>query len=148
MMIREARYDDIDALLALAKEMHAESPRYSLLRFSADKVAGVFRRLIDSPDGLLMVAENSGEIVGGMAAMVTPHWFSDDLVSSDIGLFMLPRHRGGMTAVRLMRSYIEWAKFKGALQIQAGISTGVQVEEAAALYRRMGLKQFSIGFEV
>lgn len=147
-MIREARHDDIEALLALAKEMHAESPRYSLLRFSADKVTGLFRRLIDSPDGLLLVADSGGEISGAIAAMVTPHWFSDDLVSTDIGLFMLPRHRGGMTAVRLMRGYIEWAKFKGALQIQAGISTGVQVEEAAALYRRMGLKQFSIGFEV
>jgi GNAT superfamily N-acetyltransferase len=148
MMIREARHDDIPALLTLAQEMHAESPRYSLLRFSADKVAGLFCCLIDSPDGLLLVADNGGEIAGGIAAMVTPHWFSDDLVSSDIGLFMLPRHRGGMTAVRLMRGYIEWAKFRGALQIQAGISTGVQVEESAALYRRMGLKQFSIGFEV
>lgn len=147
-MIREARHEDVETLLALAREMHAESPRYSVLAFSDDKVRGLFRRLIDSPDGLLLVADHGERIVGGLAAAILPHWFSDDLFASDLGVFLLPGCRGGMTAVRLVKAYIEWAKFRGALTIQLGISTGVQVDETAALYRRLGLKEFSIGFEV
>lgn len=146
--LRPATHEDLTALMLIAETMHMESPRFSRLRFSGDKVQKLFVRLTVSPDALLLVAERNGELVGGIAGMVTPHWFSDDLVSNDYALFMLPEHRGGTTAIRLARAYIEWAQAKGAKMIQLGISTGVHAEETAALYKAIGLKKFSEGFEV
>ncbi len=145
--IRPATHDDLGPLMDIAAAMHAESPRFSRLRFSTPKVMQLFLMLIESPDCLLLVADRDGAVIGGMAGMVTPHWFSDDLVSNDYGVFLLPDHRGGMTAARLVRGYIDWAKARGAKMIQLGISTGVQTEETVALYQALGLKQFSVGFE-
>jgi hypothetical protein len=79
---------------------------------------------------------------------VAPHWFSDDLVASEFGVFLLPEHRGGTAVVRLIREFIRWAQEKGAKMIQIGVSTGVKTGETAALYKAIGLKPCSFGFEV
>ncbi|BAO29380.1 GNAT family N-acetyltransferase [Sulfuritalea hydrogenivorans] len=145
--IRAASHIDVARIAEIGAVLHAESPRFSRLNLSTPKLMQLFLMLIESPDGLLLVADRAGAVVGGMAGVVTPHWFSDDLVSNDYGVFLLPDQRGGMTAARLVRGYIEWAKAKGAKMIQLGISTGVQTEETVSLYRALGLKQFSVGFE-
>ncbi len=146
--IRPATHDDLDLLMDIAVAMHRESPRFSRLGFSPEKVLNLYVTLIDQPQGLLLVAERDGLVVGGVAAFVSEHWFSDDLVANEFAVFLLPEHRGGMTAARLVRGYIEWAQAQGAKIIQLGISTGVQPVETAALYRALGLKEFSLGFEV
>lgn len=146
--IRPATYDDLDILLDLSAAMHKESPRFSRIEFSMAKMLSLFITLIDSESGLVLVADRDGAVVGAVAAMVCAHWMSDDIIANEYGVFILPQHRGGMTAARLVRSYIEWGKAKGAKMIQLGISTDVLAEETAALYQALGLKQFSIGFEV
>lgn len=147
-IVRPATQYDLDLLMDLGTAMHAESPRYGRYKYSENRVLQMFVSMIASPDCLLLVAEKGEEIIGAMLAMITPQWFSDELVANELTVFVAPQHRGGMAAVRLIRAYIEWAKSKGAKDIQLGVSTGVKVEETAALYRKLGLKQFSIGFEV
>src|SRR3990172_2251364 len=148
--IRPATHDDLDLLLDIAEAMHAESPRFSRIAFSEDKVLQLWITLVDSPNGLLLVAERDSTIIGGNSAFAFPHWMSGELVASDYGVFVLPEHRGGMTAFRLVNKYVEWAHSKGVKPgwIQLGISTGILQDETAALYRAIGFKQFSIGLEV
>jgi len=146
--IRPATKDDLDLLMLIAVSMHAESPRYSKLSFSHDKVLNLFVTLMSSQNCLLLVAERGGDVIGAVAGFVAPHWFSDDLVANEYGVFILPEHRGGLTAVRLARAYIQWGKMMNAKLIQIGISTGVMTEETTALYLAIGLKPFSFGFEV
>lgn len=146
--IRPATVDDLDLLMEIAVAMHAESPRYSKLALSLTKMLNLFVFLMDNPDGLLIVAERDGAVIGGVAGMVAQHWFSEELIAQEYAVFLLPEHRGGMAAARLVKEFIAWGQSKGAKMIQLGISTGVHVEETAALYRALGLKQFSYGFEV
>jgi GNAT superfamily N-acetyltransferase len=146
-IIRPATYDDLDMLLLIAKAMQEESPRFSRMTFSQRKMLQLFINLIDSENGLVLVAEVEGEIVGGFAGMVIEHFFTDDLVANDIGLFLIPNARGGTLAARLIKQYIAWAKTKTEF-IQLGISTGVHMEKTAELYQALGLQQCSIGFEV
>jgi GNAT superfamily N-acetyltransferase len=146
--IRPATLDDLDVLMDIGEAMHKESPRFSRMSYSQAKVLQTFIDLINADCGLLVVAEQDGEIIGGIAAMVAPHWFSHDLMASDLALFILPEHRGGMTAVRLIKHYIGWAGEKGAVITQMGISTGVHAEATAAMFSAVGLKQFGYLFEV
>lgn len=147
-LIRDATPDDLDLLMDIAQAMHQESPRFSKLAFSEAKVLQLYVGLMELPNGLLAVAEKDGVVVGGVAGIVTEHWFSTDLTANEFAVFILPEHRGGMTAARLVQHYVQWAKAQGAKLIQLGISTGVQPVETAALYRALGLKEFSVGFEV
>lgn len=147
-IIRDATHDDLDSLMDIAAEMHAESPRFSSLTFAPDKVLQLFISLIQLPNGLLLVAEQDGIIIGGIAALATPHWMSYDLISDDVGLFISAEYRGGVTAARLVKKYMHWARDQGVMPgwTQLGIMTGVHVEETAALYRALGLQQCSLGF--
>lgn len=147
-MIRNATREDLPALVDLSRQMVQESPRYSRLTFAPWKLEHLLGALIDSPDGFVMVADLEGELVGVMAAMVSDHWMAVERMASDFGLFILPGYRGGTSAMRMVRAYLEWARARGAAEITLGISTDVQSEQTARFYQSLGLRQFGFLFEV
>lgn len=146
-MIRPATHDDIDVLTDLGEQMHVES-RFAKLPLDRAKVRALFAHLIESPDGLLVVAEKDGDVIGGFAGYIVEHYFARTKVASDFGLFISPDFRGGMSAPRLLKAYIDWAKENGAVMIQAGITTGVHVEESTRLYERLGFAPAGQLFEI
>ena len=142
--LRHATYDDLDLLMEIAEAMHAESPRFSRLSFSPKKVLAFYITLIDQPDSLLLVAERDGVIAGGVAAFVCPHWFSDDVVANEYGVFILPEYRGGMTAARLVRGYIEWAKEKGAKMTPLVYIRNLRPTALQAVSRNLGFYALTV----
>ena len=148
-MIRPATLSDVPRLVDLGELMHAESPRFSRLRFSPDKLTGTLSHLIESENGLLLVAESDqGEIIGGLAAIAVEHWCSSDMMATDLALFIAPRHRGSRAAAKLVQAYLSWAGRRGIGVVQLGISTGFHVEQTAKLYSLLGLHQCGLIFEV
>lgn len=137
-MIRQATHNDIPRMVELGRAMHGESPVFCRLTFDADKLAATIATAIDSPAGFAWVSEHDGVLAGGFLAMVAPHWFSPDLVACDLALFIDPEYRGGMSAVRLISAYVEWAQRRGAALIQIGVMTGVNVDKTEALLHRLG----------
>lgn len=146
-MIRPATLDDIPRLVELGQAMHAESPTFCRLRFDADKAAATIASTINSAAGFAFVAEHSGQVVGGMLALIAPHYFSPDLVACDLALFMAPEHRGGMAAVRLVNAYVRWAECHGAALVHLGVMTGVQVDKTEALLQRLGARRAGVVME-
>lgn len=146
-MIRDATPDDVPALVELGRQMAAESPRFSRLTYSPAKLDALFRMLIASPDGLLLVAESKGDRVGVMACMVADHWCAEGRMAMEFGLFIAPQHRGGMSAARMIRRYVQWARERGAADIGLGISTGVHAEQTASFYNALGLRPVGMLFE-
>lgn len=137
MTLRRAQIADIPAMTDLGRAMHAES-NFAPLDFDGDVFAATLRRLIES-DQFVLIAEKDGEIVGGMIGTVHQSWFGKDWIASDMGLFIAPASRGGMTAARLVRAFVLWAKAAGARQARPGVSTGAT--NAERLYEGMGFKR-------
>ena len=146
-MIRLATLDDIPALIALGAVMHQES-RYRVLPYDEEKVRGLLSRMIEHEDGLLLVAEKSGEIVGGFAGLIAEHWFSTSRIATDFALFIHPDHRGGLTAARLLKAFVAWAKEHGAALITAGITTGVHTDATTRLYQSLGFEPVGIALNM
>ena len=147
MTIRMAQLDDIEHLIVLGWEMHQES-RFQKMEFDVDKTANSLIQWLDADDCLLLVAEDkAGKIIGGFAGYAVAPWFSAEIQAGDFGLFLTAKHRGGMTAFRLVRKYLEWAKSKKAVLIQLGITTGFHVEQTGQLYERIGFKWMGSLFE-
>lgn len=147
-MIRNATLIDLPALLALGERMHAESPHFRQITFSAGKLAETLVDVLDSPNGFLMVGDAKGEIAGVMVGLAVEHWCSTDLVATDLALYVKPEFRGSMLAARLIARYKSWAHALGAKIISVGISTGVNVEQTARLYEAMGFKRFGVLLEI
>ena len=146
-MIRPAIPADIPRMVELGRVMHGESPVFCRLAFDADKLAATISNVIASQSGFAYVSEHDGTVIGGMLAMVTPHWFSHDLVACDMALFIDPEYRGGMSAVRLLSAYAQWAQGTGAVLVQMGLMTGVNVDKTETLMRRLGWHRSGVVME-
>ena len=146
--IRYATNEDVPILMEMIQEAHKESPRYSRLSFNFHKVLELFYSLIVNDPGFAIVAERDGQIIGFMIGFCAPYWGSDDLVASDILVYITPKYRGGSSAKKMVEAFIAWAKEKGAILIQLGVSTGIHTERTVSLYESLGLKRYSIGLEV
>ncbi|MCP2076421.1 UNVERIFIED_ORG: GNAT superfamily N-acetyltransferase [Pseudomonas lini] len=137
-MIRPAKHSDVPRLIELGNILHATS-NYASMNYSHEKSANFLHALINGA-GVVFVAEVAGEVVGGMAGGLTDQWFSDDLIAYDYSLFVEPSKRNGVIAIRLIQTFQEWARIKGAKQIHMGIGTGVNVEGTTRLYESQGLR--------
>jgi GNAT superfamily N-acetyltransferase len=147
-MLREATLDDLDQLLAIGRRMAEESPRFGRLQFDAERLAVTLRAAIESPYAFTWVCARGDRVVGCMFAVLTPHWFSPDLTSCDLALFMLPEHRGTLAPARLLNAYATWARGRGAKHILFGVMTGVHVEETVRLCERLGWRRAGVVMEI
>ncbi len=147
-MIREADLLDIERLVLLGSFMHREAEPFHGLRFDAARLANTLAHVIESPNGFAWVAEDRGVVVGGLMAMVTPHWFSPDTVACDLALFMLPEHRGTLAPVRLINAYAAWGHDIKAVKVQLGVMTGVDPETTIALLERLGWHRAGVVMEI
>lgn len=68
-MIRPASTADIPEIIRLSEIMHQES-RYRTLPYNGVKFSALLRRLIDSPEGMVAVAEKDGAIIGAIARLL------------------------------------------------------------------------------
>lgn len=147
-MIREAALSDIARLVELGRVMHAESPVFSRLSFDADVLADTLAQVVRSEHGFAWVLEVDGEVVGGIAAGASPHWFSRDITTCDLALFILPQHRGTRGCAHLVNAYAAWARGLGAVLINLGVMTGVNTEQTVALLERIGWKRSGVMMEI
>lgn len=139
-MIRLATLKDLPDLVRLGLELHRSSDHVRH-NFKPEKVAEKLAEIIEGNSTVVFVAERNGEIIGGFAGGVTELWYSDSLIGFDYSLFIQQGKRHGITAIRLLIAFEEWAKIMGAKEIHMGITTGINVESTSKLYESRGFNQ-------
>jgi ribosomal protein S18 acetylase RimI-like enzyme len=98
LKVRKATADDVPTMVAMFQELdrmqrdwRVFSPRPGFY----DEVAVKYREALDSPDRLLVVAEEEGEAVGmAYAETRTPSRFSDERTLEISGVVVRSGHRG------------------------------------------------------
>lgn len=137
-MIRAATPADIPRIIEIGITLHATTA-YASQPYVHEKAAAFLLQLIEG-EGVVFVAEVDGQVIGAMAGGIVDQWFSHDLIAYDYSVFVLPSHRHGITALRLIKAFVAWARIKGAKQVQMGICTGVNVEGISRLYESAGFR--------
>lgn len=136
--VRRARPEDFPVLVELGRAMQQESPRYRGLSFVDERCLKLLGFLCTSPHGVVLVAENDGQIVGMIVGFASQHFFSEDWTAGELVVYVTPEYRGGSCAVKLIRQYEEWAMSLGVKDISLGISTEIDTDRTADFYGRMG----------
>lgn len=139
--IRPAVEQDFDQLVAMGREMHAESPRFRTMGFSEAKVRRLLAMLQGTSPGLrgcMFVAERDGALIGMALAFLDQHLFHDEWFVTDLVVFIKPEHRPNRAFPRLVEAIEAWAREHGAESVILGVSTGVHVDQTLAMYGRMG----------
>lgn len=145
--VRNATAADISTLVEMGRAMHAESPRYSRMAFSAEKVEDLIRSMVSStlvtePTGGALVAEKDGHIVGMIGGYIASPFFTHDKVASDYAFYVVPEHRRKCrAAVALMRAFEAWAVEQGAVDIVPGISTMIDPERTLRFFEKLGYEK-------
>lgn len=143
MKLRLATMDDLPDIVVLGRIMHDEST-FAPMDYDVDRVKETIGDLIDKSQFVVVAEGKNGELIGGMAGMVTQSWFGCDMVANDLALFVTRDERGGMAAVKLIKAFVQWAKLAGAKQIRPGVTTGH--ERAEKLFERLGFARCGASF--
>ena len=142
MKPRHATQDDLPALVALGRAMHAEAPRMHYTHFDENKVRSVLLHAMGH--GVVLVSEAPDRsLEGGFVGLLTERWYSRDRIFTDLALFVRQDRRGGITAYRLIREALDWCQAKNLrpMDVQIGVSTGVHPEQTGKLYEALGFRQ-------
>lgn len=141
MSIRRATDADLDALIAMGRMLHDESPRYQDMAFSPAKLRRQFAHLkgtVLTEPGAVFIAEKAGETIGMAVCITAERWFSEEIFVTDLTLFLKSEHRGGIFGPLLVRAMERWAAEQGIYDLAFGVSTLIHADQTVAMYERMG----------
>lgn len=126
MKIYLAERKDVEAILRLGNQMHAES-RFRVYEMNPAKTRVSVEKIIDNPlAGCILLAEH-GEagVVGMLAGYVIDYFFSDALVAQDSYFYVHPDHRGSSAALKLLIAFRRWAENRNASELCINMSVDV-----------------------
>jgi len=136
-MIRDAKPSDLPQILAILEIMHEESIN-SIFNRDMEKVAHFLKWLMSTDGGIILV--DGDPICGVVIGMVQEMWFGYDKEAFNLPLYVLPEHRGGPYAVRLVSGYKRKALELGAHPdaINWINNSGITAEKTNEFIGRMG----------
>lgn len=147
--VRKANESDLELIELFTLGMINESNRYAKLGVNQSKVMQTVKSFIQSDDkGVVLMAEFGGAIVGGFIGALSDEWCSDNFIAFDLVNYIDPEFRGLGTSRELVKSFIQWAKERGAKFVNCGTNTGVNTEHAIKLYGSMGFVNQGVFMEL
>lgn len=134
--LRFATREDVPAVLALLRALHAETPHAPL---SEARLAETVRQVLHR--GAIWLTLADGVPVGTCGLIVEAPWFSDALWVRDVWLFVSPEHRRTPHARALIRCAKRYAAaFPAPLQMEVAggpaLGSAGRVAAKMRLYRR------------
>lgn len=138
--MRRATLADVPKLFEMGAAMHAES-RYRRFSLNQRKSEAFFSSIIEDRRFIVLV---DGDPVHAMfIGMISTFWWGDDTESSDLLVYVTPERRGGISAARLIRGYVDIAESLGVADIKIGVSSGIDTERTLQFFERLGFTAFA-----
>lgn len=144
MHIREATHQDIPQIVEMAQQFYPASPYPAIYGdMPAEQAAGLVIVMLEGmashgvAPGVMLVAEHEGRLVGMLCLHLDAATFTPEVIAGEIVWWMDPEHRGGITAVRLVREGEKAAQAKGATVSRMAV-LGSSPDEAGKMLQRLG----------
>lgn len=135
--MRYATQDDVLALVELGRPFVEQHPMLKGVAVSDESLATAISNVIEQ--GVVIVAEDAeGKLIGFLAGMIAPVWCAPAYkVAAELAWWMHPGHRNGMTAVRMLRQFENWAESHNAAQVVVSSIPSIS-QKVGDLYDRLG----------
>ncbi len=135
-MIRPATIGDLDVVMDMAVQFYATTEYRNFAPFKMDTGEVLFRYMLD--EGVVLVAEDEGVVVGMTALILTEFMFNTDYKSAhEVCWWVNPGSRAGGIGIALLRAIEPACRAKGATLIQM-MSLSTSPPQVDVLYRRAG----------
>ena len=134
-MLRQIKIEDIGLIIEMLHALHAESPHYIKVQVDEQYVRNNLSVMIEQPSFIgIMDADLRGFMFGAAARQ----WYDIELNAHELLLYILPEHRGGLLAARLIKEFEQRARALACVHVRAGTSTRINTEDVLRLYERLG----------
>lgn len=141
--IRQATVGDVEVICDALRNLKTESPYFDGYPEDAEYVHQTWPGLLNTPGTIaLMEQDCKGFILG----FVGGNWYSPVIECNEALLYVFPEHRGGRTAIALIRGLEQEARPYGAVCINAGSSLGINDPGVGRLYERLGYTKRGHGY--
>lgn len=131
--VSPATLNDCDDVIALCEQRHREEDFY-VAPFDRAKVEKLIGKLIEMPDGIVLVAKDSKRLVGCVVGCVVERWFSSEKTALPFAFYVLPAYRSGAVQERMFWEFQAQAMERGARMVEAFVvSSPLSSSSIAAL---------------
>jgi GNAT superfamily N-acetyltransferase len=151
MDVRFAHLSDIPACIEIGFLIH-RSTGFSRFTYDRTIVEKNLRNLIligqkrRRSHCFLLVEDDQGRLIGGLIGCIESHFFSSEPVATMIAYGVRPGHRMTGAAVRLMKAFIEWAKRRGAVEVNVGVNSGIDLERTDRFIKKLGFSKMGANY--
>jgi len=134
--VRFATEQDIPQLLRLCF-MFQQEAKDTFKGFSKEITAANMETLIASDGGEILVLESDeGKLVGLLACTTGQFLFNDHTYALELAFFVEQKHRGGTGAIKLLKTYEQWAEDMCVEVVHLADITSVKSHKE--MYERLG----------
>ena len=135
-MIRHATHEDIPRIVEMAARFYAQTRYVEIAPLVNESAAGLALLMMDQ--GVMLVAESAGNVVGMVGLFIEPFTFNvDKTMATEIVWWVDPEHQRTGIGAELLAGIEPACRDKGADIIRMMCLAG-QSESAEAIYSRMG----------
>ncbi|MBD7992825.1 GNAT family N-acetyltransferase [Ochrobactrum sp. Sa2BUA5] len=139
-MIRTSKYADKAAVIELLRESHSAA-RFPFA-FCPDSASALFEYHHKLKNAVILLKEAQGTPVGILMAVVSPHPFGAGLWARETVWFVSDQSRG-TGAIKMLRSYEEWAASLGCNAVSMATLTS---NDVSPIYERLGYAEAETHF--
>lgn len=141
MIIRPATPDDLNEILRMGVAFFDASGFSSVAEADTLSMVETAEGLMNGDRGLLLVAEDDGEIVGMAGAIAYPLYFNrEHLTGQELFWWVDPEHRTDGAGQALMEGIEQWARDLRMNSLMMVSLPSLDGERVGKLYQRAGFR--------
>jgi len=139
MKVRQATLLDLLLITPLAELYVKEAKQHDQYTFDLQTSLHNASSTIMSEDGCFLVAIDKGLVVGFLWGHAANLPWSRKILAFDTILYVRPDKRKYSSAgYKLMKHWEQWAKERGAEEVQISIASGIHEEDTLKFYKKLG----------
>ena len=130
---------DLYWIQEVSKDFLKESAWGNRVEINKEKVINYFFVAMNKPNMFGIVSLKKEEPTGFMIGCLLEFPYSKDKFAKQLELYVVPKERGKMTGIQMMKKFIDWSKIQGAQEVIFDVST--QVGSFDKLAQRLGMEE-------
>jgi len=143
--IRELDRDELVDALKMGFGFWTETPVYNKYEWDNESCYNLLIDTIENDNMCGYLVYDDDLICGMILGYVNKLYFSKEKCLYENLLYVIPEKRGSSAAYKLVKSWEKFGQDKGARDVWAGVSTGINSKKAKAFYNKLGFEDISYG---
>jgi GNAT superfamily N-acetyltransferase len=120
-----------------------EGPYRDQLADNPEESAKLALSVMNIPNGKILLAEESGQVIGLLGFIIYPHYFSGEITAGEIMWYVEPEFRKSFTALALLRKAESMARAAGAKRMQFTAPS----DEVGDAYKALGYQRLEVSYQ-